>query len=179
MKILVRYGDLMLKGKNKKMFINKLVSHVKIKFTDLETSINNKHDQLILSFDDKLLNEVENRLMQIPGIHSYSIIYEVEKDVVTVVTKAVELLNETLDDKEYRFKIETKRADKEFKYTSLEFTKKVAPLILKNSNKKLDVDVKNPEVILHINIRQDTIYLYLTSKKALGGFPAKVAGKGL
>lgn len=180
MKILIRFGDLMLKGKNQKMFVKKLLSHIKIKFADLEVNINNKHDQVILEFKKEDLLEVETRILQIPGIHSYSIIHETNKDINSIIEKAINLLNNNLEDnKEYTFKIETKRSDKQFKYTSIEFTQEVAPLILKGSNKTLKVDVKKPEVVLHINIRFDSVYLYLDSKKALGGFPAKVAGKGL
>lgn len=180
MKILIRFGDLMLKGKNKNTFINKLANHLRKKYRDLDVKVINKHDQSILDFNESDLEEVEKRLKQIPGIHSYSIIVESSKDINDIVSKAVSLLDKDLsNDKEYRFKIETRRSDKNFKQTSLEFTQEIAPLILNKSNKKLIVDVKNPEVVLTINIRFETVYIYLNSKRAMGGYPSQIAGKGL
>lgn len=180
MKILIRFGDLMLKGKNKMSFVNKLIRHIKNKFKDLDVKIENKRDQAVISFKEENLNEIEKRLTQIPGIHSYSIMYEVSRDYNDVISKSVKLLDEELEEnKKYKFKVETKRGDKNFKYQSLEFTQLVAPEILKKTKHDLKVDVKNPEVTLHINIRFDSIYVYLTSKQGLGGYPATIAGKGL
>ncbi|WP_035375626.1 tRNA uracil 4-sulfurtransferase ThiI, partial [Haploplasma axanthum] len=180
MKLLVRFGDLMLKGKNKKIFINSLNKHVSKKFSDLDVIVDKRHDRLYLEFNEELKSEIEKRIMQIPGIHSYSVVYDADKNIESIVKKAIEVLNiELNNDKEYTFKVETKRSDKSFEYLSNDFTRAVAPLILKESDKKLLVDVKNPEVVLNINIRTEGAYLYLTSKLALGGFPATIAGRGL
>jgi len=177
--MLVRFGDLMLKGKNIKTFVNKLNYHVKRKFNDLEVKIENRHDCLYLDFDEEIRSEVEKRINEIPGIYSYSIVYKANKDFDSVVSEALRILEDELDDQEYRFKLETKRSDKMYPMTSTEFTKNIAPLILKQSSKHLVVDVKNPEVVLNISIKNDGIYLYLKSVLAMGGFPATIAGKGL
>ena len=180
MKILIRFGDLMLKGKNRKIFINKLTRHVKNKYKDLDVVVELNYDRLYLNFDESLLNEVEKRVKQIPGIHSYSIVYTSDKTIEDVVSKAVEVLNLELDStKNYTFKVETKRSDKNFIHMSNDFTKIVAPLILKEANQNLTVDVRNPQITLNINVRQDAVYLYLKSNKGMGGFPATIAGKGL
>lgn len=180
MKILIRFGDLMLKGKNRKIFINKLTRHVKNKYKDLDVVVELNYDRLYLNFDESLLNEVEKRVKQIPGIHSYSIVYTSAKTIEDVVSKAVEVLNLELDStKNYTFKVETKRSDKNFIHMSNDFTKIVAPLILKEVNQNLTVDVRNPQITLNINVRQDAVYLYLKSNKGMGGFPATIAGKGL
>ncbi|HKL95341.1 MAG TPA: tRNA uracil 4-sulfurtransferase ThiI [Haploplasma sp.] len=180
MKILIRFGDLMLKGKNRKIFINKLTRHVKNKYKDLDVVVELNYDRLYLNFDESLLNEVEKRVKQIPGIHSYSIVYTSAKTIEDVVSKAVEVLNLELDStKNYTFKVETKRSDKNFIHMSNDFTKIVAPLILKEANQNLTVDVRNPQITLNINVRQDAVYLYLKSNKGMGGFPATIAGKGL
>ena len=179
MKILIRFGDLMLKGKNIKTFINKLKNHVSLKFKNLDVEIEYQHDRIYLDFDEILLEEVKAKIMQIPGIHSYSIVYVSTKDLDEITKTAVLALDNELDDKEYTFKIETRRGDKTFPYNSNEFSKIIAPSILKNSNKKLKVDVRNPEITLNINIRHDGVYIHLNSYLAMGGFPATVAGKGL
>lgn len=179
MKILIRFGELMLKGKNQKMFVNKLISHLNIKFKDLNVKVINRRVQAILEFDEKDLNEVEKRIMEIPGIFSYSIIHTVSKDFDEILNKSLEILKEEVKNKKLTFKVETKRTDKNYPKTSIEFSRKIAPYILKELNDNLTVDVKNPELTLNIDIRFKEVYLYTNSKRALGGFPAKIAGKGL
>lgn len=180
MKILIRFGDLMLKGKNRKVFINKLVRHIKKKFKDLEVEVDLNYDRLYLNFDESLQKEVEKRILQIPGIHSYSIVYTANKTVEDIVSKAIEVLELELElDKEYTFKVETKRSDKNFPHLSNDFTRLVAPKILSEAKTNLKVDVRNPEITLNINIRSDQAYLYLKSNPGMGGFPATIAGKGL
>lgn len=179
MKVLVRFGELMLKGKNKKLFINKLVHHTKNKFKNLEVSFDLRHDQFFLEFDEKLELEVIKRLKEIPGIHSFSVVYTTTKELEDIKELALSVLKKELDNnKKYSFKIESKRADKNYYLTSQEFTKEIAPMILNETN-NLVVDVKNPEVILKINIRLDQVFMYLSSIKGMGGFPATIAGKGL
>ena len=59
MKILIRFGDLMLKGRNKKTFINKIRSHVKNKFAELSVITDFRHDRIYLDFESELLEEVK------------------------------------------------------------------------------------------------------------------------
>ena len=76
------------------------------------------------------------------------------------------------------FKVETDRSDKSFPINSVDFSREIGGLILKNiPNKK--VDVHNPEYLLKIEIRNDYTYIYTKEIKALGGYPVGVAGKGL
>lgn len=179
MKILIRFGELMLKGKNQKVFINKLIRHLKIKFKDLDLKVENRRTQAILEFNEEDLSIVEQRIMQVPGIFSYSIIYETSKDYDEIVKKAVELLKDKIKDNKYRFKVESRRTDKQYPLTSLEFSRKIAPDVLSHFDNQLIVDVKNPQLTLNLDIRHHSCYIFLDSKRALGGFPSQIAGKGL
>lgn len=180
MKMLIRYGELMLKGRNKKFFINTLNNHIRNKYKDLDVKIIRKHDHTELVFDESLRSIVEEKIMEIPGIYSYSIIVSASKEIDDVKTKALNLIDNELDlNKTYKFKVETKRSDKNFEYTSIEYSQLLAPLVLKDTKFNLEVDVRNPDVILNVIIRKNTIDLFLHRTKALGGFPATVAGKGL
>lgn len=180
MKILIRFGDLMLKGGNRKIFINKIRSHVKNKFSDLDLTTNFRHDRIYIDFNEEDLKIVEKKILEIPGIASYSIIYKTSFELEDVVSKALEVLKKTLDPNlAHQFKIETKRSYKNFKHTSQEYTQMVAPLILQQTRLNLIVNVNNPTSTLHLDIRNDGIYLYLNKIPAMGGFPAGIAGKGL
>lgn len=180
MKILIRFGDLMLKGRNKKTFINKIRSHVKNKFTELSVETDFRHDRIYLDFESELLEEVKLKLDEIPGISSYSIIYVTTFDLNDINKLANEILEKHLDNfKTYRFKIETKRSNKNFLHTSQEFTQLIAPLILKDTKLNLKVDVRNPDITLNIDIRDEGTYMYLDKIKGMGGYPAGIAGKGI
>ena len=109
------------------------------------------------------------------GIHSIVVCYKCNKSIEDINILAKELI-----DKENitTFKVETNRADKSFKYNSLEVSKMVGAYLLKNVN-DLKVDVHNPEITLHVEIRDDNTYLYTKEIKGLGGYPVGIQGKGL
>lgn len=180
MKIIVRYGELMLKGKNRKDFIKQVNNHLKNKYKNLEVKLDFKYDHLFIEFDESLKDLVVKKLKEVPGLHSFSIIYESTLEFSDILEKGLSILeNELESNKEYRFKIETKRSNKRYHLTSLEFSQKLAPSLLKETNNKLVVDVRNPDVILNVNIMHDKAILFLNKELALGGFPAGIAGRGL
>ena len=76
------------------------------------------------------------------------------------------------------FKVETDRADKSFPIPSMDFSRRIGTLILKNID-NIKVDVHNPEYLLKIEIREDYTYIYHKEISASGGYPVGVAGKGL
>ena len=180
MKMLLRFGDLMLKGRNRKMFINKVRNHVKNKFTNSGVELDFRHDRIYLDFNEEMLSTVESKVNEIPGISSYSLIYVTKSNVDDIVLLSVDILKTRLQtNKTYQFKIETKRSNKRFPKTSLELTQTVAPLILEGAGLNLEVNVKKPEITLNIDIRDDGTYIHLDKVRAMGGFPAGIAGKGV
>lgn len=76
------------------------------------------------------------------------------------------------------FKVEAKRADKTFSYTSMEVSRKVGAFLL-NNIPDINVDIHNPEITLNIEIRSDYTYLYNDEVKGLGGYPVGIQGKGI
>ncbi len=169
----------MLKGKNINFFIKRVRLHVQNKLSDLEVKFKFEHDRIYIAYEIEDEAVICKRLQQIPGIFSFSIVYLAELDIDDIVRVSIEVLNQEIK-KEYKtFKVETKRANKEFPMTSQEISIKVAPMILSQVDKKLIVDVKNPEEVLHIELRKEYTYIYLTSIKGMGGFPYGTGGKGL
>jgi thiamine biosynthesis protein ThiI len=155
-KILIRFGDLMLKGKNINFFIKRVRVHVQNKLSDLEVSFKFEHDRIYIDYTLEDEKELVRRLKQIPGIFSFSIVYLASKEIEDIVKVSIELLRQ-----------------------ELEMSIKIAPMILSQVDKKLVVDVKNPEEILNVEIRKDQTYIYLSSIKGMGGFPYGTGGKGL
>lgn len=177
--ILVRFGDLMLKGKNIGFFIKRIRVHIKNKLKDLEVEIDGRHDRLYVLYSTEQETEVIQRLLEIPGIHSLSIVYVTEPKLDAIIKTGIQILDDHVMKSGTTFKIETKRADKTFPMTSLEITQTIAGPILEGSRHQLVVEVYKPEETLYLEVRKDYAYLYLKSIKAMGGFPYGTGGKGL
>lgn len=175
--ILVRFGDLTLKGKNQKEFLRRLYSLMDLKMKGLNVTIERAHDRIYIHLNDCNVNEVEKRLQLVSGISSYSLVTKCSNELQVIKETALALMKEIVSTNT-TFKIETKRANKNYPLTSLEVTKHVSGYVLANHS-LLKVDVHNPEVTLHLELKGDNCYLYNKEIKAMGGFPVGVAGKGL
>lgn len=175
--ILVRFGDLTLKGKNQKVFLHSLYKLMKTKMEGLNVEIENQHDRIFIHLNNEQVEKVIERLNLVSGISSYSLVVKCSDDITDIKKTSLQLMQElVLDNK--TFKVNTKRSNKAYNLHSMEVTKIVSAYVLSN-HKKLTVDVHNPEVSLNIEIRKDACYLYNTEYKAMGGYPVGVAGKGL
>ena len=175
--ILVRFGDLTLKGKNQKEFLKRLYSLMDLKMKGLNVTVERAHDRIYIHLNDADVNEVEKRLQLVSGISSYSLVTKCSNNLQTIKETALSLMKQIVTTNTL-FKVETKRANKNYPLTSLEVTKHVSGYVLSN-HELLKVDVHNPEVVLHLELKGDSCYLYNKEIRAMGGFPVGVAGKGL
>lgn len=179
-KILIRFGDLMLKGKNIKTFINKITKHIENKIQHLDTELIKNHDRLYLVYDDQDEAQVIEILKKIAGIASFSVVYEATLDIDDIVDVSVSLILDQLsENRPQTFKIKTKRANKNFPMTSHEATLHLSSLILKKAMRPLTVDVHHPEDTLTIEIRNEATYVYLKKIKGMGGYPASSGDGGM
>ena len=176
-RILVRYGDLTLKGRNQKMFLTRVQTLTKNKLKGLNVKVDCTHSRIYVHLNGEDYKEVLKRLDRVSGLSSYSLVCRCDSNIDSINELALNLVKETIT-KNVSFKVECKRADKTFPYTSLEVPKITSAHILKNTN-NLTVDVHNPNVTLNIEIRSEGTFLYTDEIKAMGGFPVGVAGKGL
>ncbi len=178
-KILVRYGDLTLKGKNRKVFVERVFNLTKEKLFGLDCKITKTFDRMFIELNKDNYGEVSKCLGYVSGILSYSpiVVAKTTNDLEEIKQTALQLVKEQLIE-ETTFKVETKRNDKMFHLTSMEISKDVAGYVLSQTD-NLKVDVKTPKDTLTLEVRKDETYLYLKEVKALGGFPVGVGGKGL
>lgn len=175
--ILVRFGDLTLKGKNQKLFLNSLYKLMAKKMEGLNVEIENQYDRIFIHLLEEDVYKVIERLNLVSGISSYSLVVKCSDNLEDIKKTSLELMKEVVN-KPTTFKVNTKRANKNYPLQSMEITKHVSGYVLANHS-NLKVDVHNPEVSLNIELRKDACYLYNTEYRALGGFPVGVAGKGL
>ena len=180
--IMVRYGELSLKGKNKRFFINTLSNNIKMSLADMkELSFEKQHDRFYIKLDEfSDVDEILFRLKGIPGIHNFSLVKKVEKDIEKVCDASLEIMQELENEFFYQkltFKVKASRSDKDFPLISDEINRKVATVILKNTNFK--VDVHNPIVYVKVEIRYDAAYVSIKNYEGLGGLPLGSSGNGL
>ena len=177
-RILVRYGDLTLKGKNKKVFIFKVNSLIREKVNNSVVEYEKKHDRLYILLNGEDHNEIIKGLDKVSGLSSYSLVSKSKRDIESVKENALKAILGEIGEKVISFKVETKRSDKMYPLISPEITQIVASHVLQNTN-MLKVDVHNPELTLNIEIRHEAAFVYCKKIKGMGGFPVGVAGKGL
>ena len=173
--ILIKYGELTTKKGNRKFFINTLYQNIKDKLKNYNVKIHKDISRMYIEFNDIDLDKILKRVNSIFGIHEYLVAYKVDSNEETIKNAVIDIVKNSNFN---TFKVETKRSDKQFPISSLDFSRMVGGLILKSlKNKK--VDVHNPELLLNIEIREYYTYIYTNSYKGLGGYPNSTLGKSM
>jgi tRNA uracil 4-sulfurtransferase len=173
--ILIRYGELNTKGKNRKYFINRLTSNLKKqlnKFDDIH--IKAYRDRMFVELNSKNLEEVLQILPKVFGIYSFSLAKRMPLDIA--VFKKV--IMETIDFDQYQtFKVITNRGNKTFPLSSDEVNREIGSIILQQTD--LTAQMKDYDLAINIDIRHDSAYLFLEKRAGAKGYPVGVSGKGL
>ncbi len=173
--ILIKYGELTTKGDNRSLFISKIYETMKELLKNYNVKIIKNRVRMFIEVNDEDIDEVVNIIKNIFGIHRIVIAYKVNTDISKIESTVLDIAKEVDFN---TFKVETDRADKNFPFPSMDFSRQIGALILKNiPNKK--VDVRNPDYLLKIEIRDEFTYIYAKEIPGLGGYPVGVAGKGL
>ncbi|HAQ56145.1 MAG TPA: tRNA 4-thiouridine(8) synthase ThiI [Acholeplasmatales bacterium] len=177
-RILVRYGDLNLKGKNKKVFSDRIDRLIREKLAAFPVSYDFRHDRMFVILNGVESDAVMSRLDRVSGLYSYSPITKCAVDLDEIAKTAVSMIERKTGGKATTFKVETKRADKQYPQTSQEVSRELARRILP-SCPNLAVEVHDPELVLSIEIRPEGAYLFTEQIRAMGGYPVGIGGKGL
>lgn len=177
--LLIRYGELTLKGRNRNVFIRQLKRNIKDAMTGLDTvTIHAERDRMFLTADvETEMTEVMERLPKVFGIHSFSPVFKCEPTMEAIYETAVKLVGtEATEGKS--FKVEIRRTDKSFPYVTGELQQMIGSHVLQNFE-GLHVKMRQPDILLHVNIRQDNVVLTSTVYPGAGGMPVGSAGKTL
>lgn len=172
--ILIKYGELTTKSGNRNLFINILYDNIKKALSAYRVNIIKNRVRMFIETDDNI-EEIVGVLKNIFGIHSIVVATKVNTNTEEIEKMALEVARK-IDFK--TFKVETSRTDKNFPIPSMDFSRRIGAIILKNID-NIKVDVHNPDYLLKIEIREDYTYIYDKEVVALGGYPVGVAGKGL
>ncbi|MDI3311442.1 MAG: tRNA uracil 4-sulfurtransferase ThiI [Thermoanaerobacterium sp.] len=172
--ILIKYGELALKGDNRAFFENKLVRNIKEALKNFDViKVEKTHGRIYVE-TDKNVKEAIEKLKKVFGIVGITIAKKVELDLNAIYDSAIEIMKNHSDKS---FKVETRRPNKSFPYESIELSRMIGSEILKNID-GVHVDVHNPDVVLNVEIREKA-YLYSDTVDGIGGMPLGTNGKAV
>lgn len=174
--ILIRYGEIFLKGKNRAFFENMLKDNIKNAIKDFGAEVYKIPGRMVVSgYEESDEKKILNLILDQAGIYSVSPAIMIETDKEKIIQEAINLVS----DEEGTFKVQTNRADKSFSPNSMDFSRLVGGRILQ-SNSSLKVDVNHPERLVSIDIRENgKTMIFTKTLMGIGGLPVLSAGKGL
>ena len=175
--LLISYGEIFLKGKNRPFFLKKLKHLLKIAASIDESAEVELTDSrfYIRNFTDSNLDEIIEKVKKIFGVHSMCIAYECQKDMETLGSVCTQV-SEKLAQEKSTFKVDTKRADKQYPMKSMEVSAKLGGVLLA-AYPQLKVDVHTPGFTVYVEIRQENAYVYADRIMGPGGMPVGSSGK--
>ena len=185
--LIVRAGEVALKGMNKPYFERMLVDRIKANLKKISEVGKDKdidiyrHEGLIYVKADKALDidEIIHETVKVFGVASVSKAVEAESDLDAIGAEAVKYMKALIEERGIKtFKVEAKRADKNFPVKSPEIGRIIGAKVLVGC-KVLKVDVHDPDVLLKVDVRHDVSYIYDSKVNGLGGLPLGTNGKGM
>ena len=170
--LLVRMGEIFLKGDNRNFFIKALVRHIRKAVEGTGCALELTQGRIFLrEIND--MDDVIRRVTRVFGVHSVSPVVECEKDIEAIAAQAVELMQPLSG----TFKCVARRADKRFPMDSMQINEEIGYRVL-TACPNLKVDVHKPQHELSIEIREKA-YLYVEKIPAVGGMPVGTNGKAM
>lgn len=177
-RILIRYGELSTKGRNRKLFIDKLRRNIKRVLRNYENvKIEANRERMFVLLNGENGDEIIDRLKNVFGIQSFSPAVKTEKDLEKMKEAALSLFKKNYHTGQ-TFKITTKRADKTFILNTDEVNHAFGTHLLKNME-GLKVNVKNPDINLQIEVREEGVYFSCENILGAGGLPVGSSGKAM
>lgn len=177
--ILIRYGEISTKGRNRKKFIDQLTYNIKIKLTDFsKLTFEKTRDRIYIRLNgEENVADITQLLKMIFGIHSFSIAMKVESDLPLIKQAALT----AIEDVGYQgktFKVTAKRAFKQFPLDTNELNYAIGSHVLTNTE-DLKVDVRNPDINLRVEVREEATYITCKDIYGAGGLPVGTSGKAM
>ncbi|RIX59363.1 tRNA 4-thiouridine(8) synthase ThiI [Paenibacillus nanensis] len=176
--IVLRYGDLLMKGRNRNQFEKKMQQQIKNALRPYPgVSFWKSYGRLYVKLNGQPHEPIVDRLKDLFGLQSLSPVISAESELESIRAAAMSLMT-SLKQPPKTFKVSVKRAWKGFPHQSQEMNHLVGAHILR-AFPDLSVDVRNPEVELRVDIQEEATYLFCEMIPAAGGFPFGSNGKAM
>lgn len=174
-KILIHFGELALKGKNRSAFERQMAANLKRLLKPKK--VFRQHGRMLLDMEE-VTEEKLALLALIPGVRNFAPVYVAEPDLDSIRKVARQAVTETFGDVTgRRFRLKARRSDKRFPLTSPEINLEVGGYLKNELN--LEVNLDNPEITVHVEVTTDEVYIYTDKRNGIGGLPVGSSGKGV
>ena len=176
--ILLKLGEIALKGLNRKAFEDVLLKNIRRRLQDAgDFSVSSRQSTIYVEPKDSAadLDLTEERVSKVFGVVGYARAGVCEKDLAAICQRAGEYLSEELETAS-TFKVECKRSDKQFPYKSPEVSAEVGHHLLEQFP-HLRVDVHHPDVIVRVEVRERYAFVHGDTRPGAGGIPVGTGGK--
>lgn len=174
--IIIKYGELSTKKDNINFFITTLKENIKSSLKGLNANITYDKGRMFIESTEDNYDTIMSKLKKTFGIHEINIAYELENNDFENIKES---LKELIKDVDFTtFKVESKRSDKTYPVNSMEMSRILGGVVLKNKE-GVKVDVHNPETLINVEVRFKHAYIYFEKERGLGGYPVGALGKGM
>lgn len=179
---LIKYGELALKGKNRAMFENRLMEHIRYRIEVLgEFLVIKEQGRIFVEPQGEFVEtEVVDAIKEVFGISYICPVVMIDSDNFEDIKKTtIDYVNQNYEDKNFTFKVEARRAYKNYPMDSLEISREVGACLLDAFEAQgLKVDVRNPQERIFVELR-DRTYIFSKMIKGLGGMPVGTNGRAM
>lgn len=174
--ILVRYGEMTTKGKNRSKFVSTLKDNVKFKLKKFKNiKIDATHDRMYIQLNGEDHEAIAERLKDVFGIHKFNLAMKVPTELEEIKKGALAALLQVKGEVN-TFKMTVHRSYKHFPMKTMELLPEIGGYVLENTE-DITVDVHNPDVNVRVEIRSGYSYIMCDERMGAGGLPVGVGGK--
>ncbi|MEQ2527029.1 tRNA uracil 4-sulfurtransferase ThiI [Bacillaceae bacterium CLA-AA-H227] len=177
-RILIRYGEISTKGRNRNHFVDKMKKSIQRAISDFPNAkVQGQRERMYIVLNGDNGEEIIERIKGIFGISSFSPAVKTSKDMEEMKEAALQLFRDVYEEGK-TFKISARRADKTYALDTNELNREFGAHLLKNIP-NLKVDVKNPDIDLRVEVREEATYLSCENIPGAGGLPIGSSGKAM
>ena len=174
--ILIRFGEIFLKGKNRGFFEKALINNIKKSLESIDAEVVKVPGRyMVQNYNIDVEDEIVERLSKVAGIFSFSTAIYFDTSLENITENALQMMSNLSG----TFKVLTNRADKTFELNSMEISREIGGRIL-SKNRNLKVEINKPEHILNIDLRENgKTFMFEKTYMGVGGMPVGTSGSGL
>lgn len=186
--IIVKYGEIGVKGKNRYIFENKLIKNIKNMLKPIDKfNVYKEYGRVYVDLGDYEYDEICEEVKKVFGVvgvcPAVKVLRNNEEDVEAAYTQlketALVVLEEKITNGAKSFKVESRRGDKSFRLTSQDMSIDIGGYLLSKVGDKIKVDINKPEVKIKCELRESNVVVYSDTVAGYGGLPIGTNGKAM
>ena len=179
--LIAKYGEIGVKGKNRYIFEHKLIRNIRNMLKSMgEFKVYKEYGRIYIDVDDTNYEAVIDEVRKVFGVVGVCPAIKRNKDYDLLKETALYMLKEKVAQGAKTFKITSKRGDKSFRLTSQEMSIDIGGYVLSHlNNPDVKVDVRNPELTITCEYREEHILVYTDAVAGYGGLPLGTNGKAI